>query len=295
MKRLSLFSIILIVISSLLDGQELVTKKGFKILPEQGDYALGFNAVPVIDFALNAVNIMVNTGQTAAHPSYVTGFNQNLVGKYFLDEKKAIRGIFGINAGSATNRQFAKSPHDQLANPGNPDAWKEVEDVKVVRNSNVVLGGGIEFRRGHNRLQGFYGGEALVGFLRTTNVNTWGVVMDTIAINNNFTNLDGSALNGRILKNVGGLTVRMGLRGFAGVEYFILPKISIGAEFGWSFGIGFTGRGEVTTENWDNTNRVPKEVTTKGNASTSFWGFNVDNGIANNLGSSAALNLIFHF
>lgn len=294
MKKLVLVSTLLAVIFSLY-SQEMVSKKGFKILPEQGDFALGFNAVPVIDFALNAVNVMVNTGQTAAHPSYVTGFNQNIVGKYFLEEKKAIRVVVGINSGSVTNRMYGKSPHDQLANPGNPDAWKEIEDKKVTRNSNIVLGGGMEFRRGHNRLQGFYGGEALIGYLKTTTINTWGVVMDTIAINNGFVNLDGSALNGRVLKNVGGATFRMGLRGFAGVEYFILPKISIGAEFGWAFGIGFTGRGEVTTENWDNVNNVSKEVTSKGTSSGSFWGFSVDNGIGNNLGGSAALNMIFHF
>ena len=34
-----------------------------------------------------------------------------------------------------------------------------------------------------------------------------------------------------------GLDVAIGARGFVGVEYFVVPKISIGGEYGW--GIGF--------------------------------------------------------
>ena len=39
---------------------------------------------------------------------------------------------------------------------------------------NIVLSGGLEFRRGHNRLQGYYGGEALVTFDGNSTKYTWG-------------------------------------------------------------------------------------------------------------------------
>lgn len=63
----------------------LLSKKGNVILPQAGDIALGFNAIPLLDYALNFANIMNNTGQTAQHPGYVSGFNQIIVGKYFLE------------------------------------------------------------------------------------------------------------------------------------------------------------------------------------------------------------------
>ena len=60
-------------------------------LPETGDIALGFNAVPMLDFGLNVVNFMNNTGQTAGgladFPSGTTG-TASL--KYFVSESEAL-------------------------------------------------------------------------------------------------------------------------------------------------------------------------------------------------------------
>jgi len=287
MKRSALWLITLVFG---LEAQELVTKKGFKILPEKKDYAISFNAVPVLDFALNLANIAVNTGQTAQNPSYVTGLNQVFVGKYFLEDNKALRALVGINHFINRNVQYGKDPHDILANPGNPDAWNEIKDIHLNDSTAIFLGAGLEWRRGHNRLQGFYGVEGVLQFQSQKVKNTWGVTMDSIAIANGFTNLDGSALNGRILLNKTGISPGLFIRSFIGVEYFVLPKISIGAEFGWGLGALFTPRGKTTIEQWDAAAKQPKEKTNEGNLSGRRIAFMVDDGIA-----GSALNLTFHF
>jgi hypothetical protein len=93
----------------------------------------------------------------------------------------------------------------------------------------------------------------------------------------------------------------LGLRGFAGVEYFVLPKISIGAEFGWGLGFVTAPRGMVETEIWGiepgSSATTPSVYTreTEGNASSRNFGFAVDNGVSNVLGGSAALSIHFHF
>jgi hypothetical protein len=43
----------------------------------------------------------------------------------------------------------------------------------------------------------------------------------------------------------------VGFRAFAGVEYFIAPKLSLGAEFGYGPSIGFRGASEQTMEQHD--------------------------------------------
>ncbi len=295
MKKILISLTMVFGIIVMVNGQELTSKKGFTILPEAGDYVIGFNAVPVVDFFLNVSDVWDNSGQTAAHPGYVTGFNQVLVGKYFLEDQKAIRAKLAINTTSVKTNTFFDDPFDMTANPGDPDQWGELQDIKKAGSSEIILGGGMEFRRGHNRLQGFYGGEALLGFSSASAKYTWAVEMNNESMTNGYTNGDGSLLNGRPLDVKTGLGITFGLRGFAGVEYFFAPKISLAAEFGWGFGISTTPRGSVTTENWDGVALAAEEETSEGLGSSSSMGFQVDNGISKALAPSGALIMYFHF
>lgn len=292
MKKLILSIVMAAGVFVMANAQELQNKKGFTILPEAGDFVIGFDAIPVIDFFLNTTNIMVNTGQTSQHPGYVSGFGQVIVGKYYLEADQAIRGKFAINTGSNKVSTFYDDPEDVFNGVADPG---EIEDVAVNGTMNIVLGGGMEFRRGHNRLQGFYGGEALVGFSSSSLSNTWAVEMNSTSMTNGYTNGDGSALDGRILESSSGMTITFGLRGFGGVEYFFAPKISVAAEFGWGFGISTNPRGSVTTEDWDVANTAAEENTSEGANGGSGMGFAIDDGVGQVLLPSAALTMYFHF
>lgn len=276
----------------MVNGQDLTSKKGFTILPEAGDYVIGFNAVPVVDFFLNVSNIMVNTGQTSQHPGYVGGFNQVLFGKYFLEDQKAIRGKLAINTASTKTSNFFDSQADVLNAVADP---AEFEDVYKTSNTNIVLGGGMEFRRGHNRVQGFYGGELLLGFMGNSVNNTYAEESNQVAFDNSFVNGNGTPVSARVLETKSGMAITFGLRGFAGIEYFFAPKISLAAEFGWGFGMTTSPRGSSTTETWNNVTAVAEETVSEGNSSGSGMGFAVDNGVSQNLLSSAALIMYFHF
>jgi hypothetical protein len=271
----------------------LTSKKGHVILPQAGDFALGFDAVPVLDFALNAVNIMNNTGQTAQHPGFVSGFNQIIVGKYFLDDNMAIRGRFGINTMSASTKTFGDNP----LTPSAVEPENILLQTTRTASSSYFLAAGIEMRRGHNRLQGFYGGELMIGLNSGSVRNSYGIEYNQTAQDSSYI-FQGSS---RVLAQKDGISFTFGLRGFAGVEYFVLPKISIGAEFGWGLGFMTAPRGSVETEIWDiepgSTATTPSAFTrvTPGNSSSSGFGFGVDNGASNILGGSAAITIHFHF
>ncbi|PLW92459.1 MAG: hypothetical protein C0592_10670 [Marinilabiliales bacterium] len=292
MKKLILSVVVVFGIVAMANAQELTSKKGFTILPEAGDVVIGFNAVPVVDFFLNVVNIQVDNANYSQHPGYVAGFGQVLVGKYYLEDDQAARFKVAINTGSVKTSTFFDDPDDVFNGVAEPG---EIEDVNVVKNMNIILGGGLEFRRGHNRLQGFYGGEVLLGFASNSVKNTWAVTMDNTSMTNGYTNGDGSGLDGRILNQTSGMAITFGLRGFGGVEYFFAPKMSVAAEFGWGFGMTTNPRGEVTTEDWDAAGVTAEENTAEGANGGSGMGFQVDNGISQVLLPSAALTMLFHF
>jgi len=142
------------------DDEVLTSKNGHVILPEAGDFAIQMDATPILDFGLNVVNIMNNTGSTSQHPGYVSGFDQTLVGKYFLTDKQAIRVKLAINSGSIATNTYGDDP----LNPSSVDPDNVLIMSSKQSSMGILLGGGLEWRRGHNRLQGFYGGEALLGF-----------------------------------------------------------------------------------------------------------------------------------
>jgi hypothetical protein len=293
MKKVSLLFAACALTATSFAQDVLKSKNGHVILPEAGDIAIGFDAVPVIDFALNSVNIMNNTGQTAQHPGYVSGFNQIIVGKYFLQDNMAVRARFGINTLRSTNKTYGNDP----LMPSAPEPENVLIQTSRTGNANYFLAAGVEMRRGHNRLQGFYGGELLLGLGSGSTKNTYEIEYNQVAQDSGYI-APGSS---RVLSSKNGMSVTLGLRGFAGVEYFVLPKISIGAEFGWGLGFVTTPRGKVETEFWGiepGSSATTSSVYTReteGNASTRNFGFSVDNGVSNVLGGSAALSIHFHF
>jgi hypothetical protein len=292
MKKTILTFVAIIGVVTILNAQELNSKKGFVILPEAGDWSLTMDATPLFDFALNAVNIMNNTGQTAQHPGYVSGFNTNIVGKYFVEDDMAYRVKIGINTTSTKNTFFFDDPADVFANP-TATSWDEVSDVSKTSSMDIFLAGGLEYRRGHNRLQGYYGGEAGIAFMSGKTVNTWAVEQNADAATNGYTNNDGSLVSApRILTSKVSPSFGFGVRGFIGAEYFFAPKMSVGAEFGWGLGIMTSGRSYTEVEYWDGTESINE--TAEGDKSSSF-GFAVDNGMTNMFGASAALTLNLHF
>lgn len=265
------------------DQSVLKTKNGAVILPQAGDFALGFDAIPVLNFGLNAVNIMNNTGQDAEHPGYA-GVNQTLLGKYYVTDKMAIRGRFGVNTLNTTTKNFGDDPlYDGSGDPDNI-----LLSTDKTGTSTYYLGAGIEYRRGYNRLQGYYGGEALIGFGTNRSSTSYEIEYNSDADDAAYI----TAGDTRTLKDNQGSQLMLGLRGFVGIEYFVAPKISLGGEFGWGLGYSRTGRGATEVETWDGSDA--EIVEGQGNSSGNF-ALGVDQGGPTLFGGNAFISLNFHF
>jgi hypothetical protein len=163
---------------------------------------------------------------------------------------------------------------------GYPAALPMVENTWKHSNTVIGLSGGMEMRKGKTRLQGYYGGE--VGILVAMNKDkfTYGNALaatTTPSLNVGVTNADAftgannvttsnpgiSGLNGnaRVTERNNGTTFSFGVRGFIGAEYFVLPKMSIGGEFGWGLGISSTGKTSTTYESVGNAGGTSNDAT----------------------------------
>ena len=134
----------------------VLNRKGHAILPKAGDIALGFNAIPALDLAFNSlryVSIMGNSAPVAANVAaptnqYVQGSNNQIVGKYFLTDKTAIRAKVGYNtlSGSMVNRvQDAEAMYNATLGTAEDIAAAtllRVEDKLKYSKSNIMITAG---------------------------------------------------------------------------------------------------------------------------------------------------------
>ncbi len=223
----------------------LTSKKGVPILPEAGDWALGFDASSLLNYGGNMLN-----GNTDNSLSSIGDVNANTIyGKKFIDSNTAYRAMLRLGFGTNTNTTYVEDLTD-------PDAT--VENDTTMSSFNITIGGGKEFRRGKGRLQGVYGPMASISFGSSKQVHEFG---------NDLSNTNSAA---RITEAKDGSTFALAVGGFAGVEYFFAPKMSLGAEIGWNIQLSSTGDGEVTTEQWTGSESESISEESAGNSSFSF-------------------------
>lgn len=293
-------------------AQDLTSKKGEPILPEAGDWAIGVEANPFLDYMGN----FFGKSNDNSAPSF--NFHnpiQVITGKYFKDAQMAYRA--GLRIGFNNEAQRAMTT-DRAAITNSaivyPAPSPMTENVWKKSSTTIGLSAGIEKRRGKTRLQGYYGGE--VGIFMTTSkdkftygnklnpditnpaavyVNSGDAIASAsnTAANPGIVGVDGNGA--RIIERKNGTVFGIGVRGFIGVEYFILPKISLGGEFGWGLGVSMQGKSSTTWESSGNIGTTLTAQTTEiEGAKQSDFSIDTDNNYAG-WGPSGSLRINFHF
>ncbi len=270
-----------------------ISKNDHEVLPQKGDYGLGFAANNLLSYAGNLANSGNNGGATnfgATKATLLPAITNTIFGKYMVDGSTAHRVTVGFDFNTTSTSFLVDS--DISADPD-----EMVSDKSTITTSNLLVGFGIEKRRGSSRIQGIYGAEAIIGKSFGTSYSySYGNVMG--AANQNPTDVgfgDPTGLNnptpfnnGRIVSaNVAG-SVLIGARAFVGVEYFVAPKLSLGAELYWGAAYTKTGKSKVTYEAWDATGSdaaAYESVSAKGTGA-----FNIG---MNNAGGT--VNMFFYF
>lgn len=304
-------------------AQDLTSKKGEPYLPEAGDWAIAVDATPFLNYLGNFFG--KTTNNTAPTWNFLNS-NQTITGKYFVDAQTAYRASVRIGLNSSSNRNLVanrmNSAPSATAN-GFSTALPLVENKEKNSNTFIGLAAGIEKRKGKTRLQGYYGGE--VGFSANMSKDryTYGNALAVNVVSSGFnspqsvdvtsaddmgsgnvvlanTIFQGGKGNARITERKNGTVFTFGVRGFIGAEYFLLPKMSIGGEFGWGLGLSTTGGNSVSYEAVGNTGAVLNNTSDVVGSTTiegaKQGGFSLDTDGNNSLfGPSGSLRLNFHF
>jgi len=290
-------------------AQDLTSKKGEPILPESGDWAISMDATPIFSFVGNAFN--GNTGNAAPGVNWLNG-NQTIIGKKFIDEKSAYRALVRLAFTNQTYKNMV-SDNSQTAAPVFPATGAMVQDKFKMRNTTIGLGVGKEWRRGKTRLQGYYGADAMIWIASSSTKYDWGNTMSatnaagvtttptSTTWNTSTGDVTGSsAAASRLMSTKSGMTFGLGVRGFIGAEYFIFPKIAIGAEYGWGLGFQVQGKGKSTVQTTGGTPVSVGEQETE-TAGNSKFGFDTDLnqgtifGFRGSNTGTGSLRVTFHF
>jgi hypothetical protein len=319
MKKTAFF-IALTLGSTAVFAQDLTSKKGEPILPETGDWAISFDASSMLRYAGNLFSgsTSQNAPPTAdwTNPSYML-----ITGKMFKDEKTAYRA--SVRLGFTSNKRVGMiADASQTTAPVYPALPNMKEDDVKNLAHNVGIGIGLEKRRGKTRLQGYYGADAWIwtsgqslkydygntlnpggsgvnpvpaNTSTTTDFGTNSVLTTVTGNTSNVTGVKDTYGNaGRITSVKAGQTFGLGLRAFIGAEYFIFPKISIGAEYGFGFGFSTTSNSSYTVESIGGSPAKAGSQQVNVARKNNFGLDNDINGGGSNTGSGA-IKLTLHF
>jgi hypothetical protein len=290
------------------NAQDLTSKNGEAILPQAKDLSIGLDATK---FIKNASWDYMSTAQT-------------IIGKYFIDAKTAYRAGVRIGVNNWTSKAFVD---DRAAVQSSVVAYPSVRASKENKwqkfTNTVGLSFGMEKRRGSTRLQGVYGAEAGFYFSSSRDIFTYGNKLNPLSTSAPVTvdptgdamssPVFGKAANidtvpriqgvigaARATDRKNGVSFSVGARAFIGAEYFVLPKLSIGGEFGWGFAFSMSGRSKTT---WESTGQsqntgststqTVKKTTIDGSQSSSFKMDNDNSSVIG--GASASLRLLLYF
>ena len=277
--------------STFAQNEQIQNKNGIDMMPTAGEWGVGMNALPVINYIGNAFNGNTNNNFMNNNKFVNYWAGNTLFGKYMLSDDNAIRAQLRIGQFNNTYENYVYS--DRVANPDSL-----VLDTYTTRSSTYNIGVGYEFRRGKNRLRGIYGGEVMYMFQRGISTdytygNAYGIG-NQAATSTSWFNFGGVAAEDaegqRIVSQKGGNFNGFGLRGFIGVEYYVLPKICIGTEFGWGLMYGKTGEMSTKMESFNLGQPAGEETIWSETVTAGSSGLTID---TDNFGGS--LYMMFYF
>ena len=257
------------------------TKKVY--LPEAGDWSIGFDAVPVLKYVGNLFNGTSGNSLESLGGQPITnhleGYEKgdiapdvSITGKYMLTNEWAIRANVGFMVRTTLDNAYVTDDKAAALDPLS-DA-KVIDQCKTSKNgASLMLGA--EYRKGKKRVQGVFGMGALFGVKQQKTVYSYGNALTAL------NQLPSQAWNQgdayRIDSQKGASDVFVGLTGSAGVEWFVAPKISLGAEVNLSLYYVFGGQTWTTSTGYNSVLNKVEQKTDIVSPGSDYFGFGTDN------------------
>lgn len=234
MKKILLF---LLCLSTFVATNAQTKAPKVNYLPQEGDWAIGIDVMPIFKYIGNAfngntyneLNHLGGTPFTENYSDFTLTPDVSIMGKYMLTDEWGLRVNAGVMIRSEYLREYVQNDKAIMLDPLSED--KNIDKLNYNRNG-LSLALGAEYRKGSRKVQGVFGFGVLFAFQNEKYTCDWGNEMTSVNQVPTITPNFGGYNNGyRTLKYYDdNARYYTGLTGSAGVEWFIWPKISLGAE-----------------------------------------------------------------
>jgi len=241
----------------------LKSKNGNIILPEKGDFAIGLDANTILNIIRTPFNYYFY--DNIPYSLYAQRLSNTIYAKYFIASNKAVRIKLSIATASS------KINHPVINDLNNNETVNDIRNEKNKAGSFIF---GYERREGSNRLQISYGVELNLS-IESSNINySYGNQYSESNYYPTTTNGFGvgSNMTERAYKrqiDYNNETLSGGIRLFLGLEYFIMPKVSVGGEVGLKYANTFSQLNSTVYETWDFINNQARNDYQKGDGVSS--------------------------
>lgn len=236
MKKIIFLMSCIVISTGIATAQEPKPEK--KYTPEAGEFSIGFDASPIFNYIGNLLNSSEqnNFGGFAGKP-FTAGNDLydpdimpdvSIMAKYMVTDNFAIKANLGLKVIGANVLQYATDDAALLKDP--------LSEAKVVDRYHYSCGGfslliGGEYRIGKKRVQGVFGGGLLLALQNNSYSYKFGNAITEINQHPSTGNYAEWIGDYRTTKaNTDGFNTSIGLSASAGVEWFVAPKVSLGAE-----------------------------------------------------------------
>ena len=280
-------------------------------LPQAGDWSFGLALDPFTKFIGNMLNGTGNSVVNAAgtvvnNPNTLTGNDihgsglwnglASIMGSYMVTDNLAVKANIGINF---NNRSRAQYVQDDAALYMDPTSVAKVVDAEQRIQLAMTAALGIEYRVGARRVQGVFGAGAMYGNQMINKLQySYGNAITAYNIAPTDAGLALAAPVGtfpymtslrtkEVYANKG--THMAGIYGSVGVEWFVAPKIALGANVNIRLSYEWTPQETNKYEGWNTLTSAPEIVTDLATPTTNA-GFTFD---TNNIGAN--LYVAFYF
>lgn len=226
-------------------------KPAVRYTPEAGDFAVGVDLVPLfrtIGGAFNDSETPVGGKPFEYDDMYDFRPTVSIIGKYMLTDQWGLKVNLGVRMRRDYNRAYVQ---DDVQAYLNPVSEAQLIDVAKHTQSGGSLMAGAEYRIGQRRVQGIVGFGVLFGF--STDNRSYEYANELTSFNRTPSHSVGYDIDGyRVLsENFDGPNFAAGAYGSLGAEWFVAPKVSLGAEVNLSLYGVFGTQGHRKSEGYN--------------------------------------------
>lgn len=261
-------------------------------LPAKGDWFIGFSLDPVTTFVGNLLNGSTGTslkdfaGESMVQPM------ASIMGGYMLTDQLSVNANIGLNLVRTHTHTYVTN---DLALMLDPLSRLKVEDIKNLSETSGSIALGVEYRVGKRAVQGVFGGGVVYAFGTSNTTYSYGNAITeanqkpSIASSVSYESYDSYIPNARPLKNFSADGKhQLGLYASVGFEWFVAPKIALGANVNLDLLYSWNPNQYVTYEGWNIQTLAKEEVTDLKNPISSGFSFGT-----NNIGANLLMKFYF--